>query len=63
MMMFFANSRLPALRDVQILTSDMKQKQAESIMLYIMDVLRRRKSKRVSLTHCLAKSIKPAFVV
>ncbi len=53
MMIFFANSRLPALRDVQILTSDMKQKQAESIMLYIMDVLRRRKSKRVSLTHCL----------
>ncbi|KAL5962405.1 Dynein light chain [Taenia solium] len=40
---------LPALRDVQILNSDMNQKQAESIMLYVVDVIKRKKSKKDQL--------------
>nr|CDS34768.1 tegumental protein [Hymenolepis microstoma]CUU98053.1 tegumental protein [Hymenolepis microstoma] len=40
---------LPLLRDVQILNSDMKQKQAESIMLYVVELIRRKKSKKDQL--------------
>ena len=47
----FLTYRLPALRDIQILTSDMKQKQAESIMLYIVDVVKRKKSKKVGASN------------
>lgn len=42
-------SRLPALRDIQILNSDMKQKQAESIMLYVVEVIKKKKSKKVQI--------------
>ncbi|KAH9282833.1 hypothetical protein ECG_04436 [Echinococcus granulosus] len=43
------SNTLPALRDIQILNSDMNQKQAESIMLYVVDVIRRKKSKKDQL--------------
>ncbi|KAM7537850.1 hypothetical protein Aperf_G00000071573 [Anoplocephala perfoliata] len=42
-------SSLPALRGVQILNSDMKQKQAESIMLYVVRSMRGKQSKKDQL--------------
>ncbi|VUZ56275.1 unnamed protein product [Hymenolepis diminuta] len=43
------SNSLPALRDVQILNSDMKQKQAESIMLYVVEIIKKKKSKKDQL--------------